>query len=134
MWRAAPPAGCSLVAPARAWLMSSPQGLEVAGVDHEGTLWWSRFGVFVPPEKIDQRRGHLANERYRAAALLRPGEVAGVTRTGVSWARSTDLGLRVRSTTPAELGDAVACFASPLTRELLAVCANGDVVRVPVPS
>jgi hypothetical protein len=51
----------------------------------------------------------------------------------VGWLRHGS-GVLVRwATTEADLHDAVACFASPLTGELLVACAGGDVVRVPLP-
>jgi hypothetical protein len=42
--------------------------------------------------------------------------------------------LILASTTPIALPRTVACFPSPVTNELIVVCADGFVVRVPVPA
>ncbi len=132
-WAPGLPSGCSLESPVVSWLRPQPTLLEVAGIESSGRLRWSTFGIFVPPGSVPERHLLLPDARYRAAALLRPGELAAVARDGVYWVRCGERALTVWATTRAALGDAVACFPSPLTRELLVVCAEGDVVRVPLP-
>jgi hypothetical protein len=69
---------------------------------------------------------------FRAACLVRPGDVAGVTAGSMRWFRATRTSLMLRATNRAELAGAIACFPSPQSGEVLVLCAGGDVARVPV--
>jgi tetratricopeptide (TPR) repeat protein len=132
-WRPGMPAGCSLEAPPLSWGLTGPRVLELAGASPEGLLFWSAAHLSTAGQVGDCESAFSGDDHYRAAALLGPGAVAGVTRSAVHWLRG-GARLRVRGTSSAELGDAVACFASPTTAELLVVGATGDVVRVPLPT
>ena len=66
-------------------------------------------------------------------ALVRPGLVAAVQARGVTRFFVDELRLRARPPIRADLADAVACFPSAATGELLVVAGGGDVVRVPIP-
>jgi hypothetical protein len=133
-WQPAGPEGSTLSRPAVSWLALQPGQFEMAGVTATGTLCWSSFRLFprAPAALVHNRS--TAPTVFRAAALVRPGQVAGVERAGVHWLRATEALLAPRAVTEALLPDAVACFASPLTGEVLVACAGGDVVRVPVPA
>ncbi len=134
-WTPAPPAGSSLRSAVLSWDFRVTGRVEVAGVDAEGTL----HGAYVRVRGTD--RGELVLDRYtspgagyRAAAIVRPEFVAGVTaRDGIHWLRRSGARLVLDSTTWAALPSAVACFPSAATNELLVVCEGGDVVRLPVP-
>jgi hypothetical protein len=116
------------------WAVPRLPRLEVAGLGRDGDLCWSALDLFGPPVQGAERRFNSdVGLPYRAAALLGPGRVAGVTATQVRWLRCGPTRFTLWATTRADLADAVACFHSPQTGELLVVCRDGDVVRVPVP-
>jgi hypothetical protein len=68
---------------------------------------------------------------FLAAALLQPGVVAAVTSKAVCWLRHDARGLKPLGRTPVDLPAAVACFRNTRGKELLLVCADGTVVRIP---
>jgi hypothetical protein len=130
----APRSGVDGVAVGLSWALPQPVRLEVAGLSGDGDLCWSALDVFgTAGPGPDQRSNCDAGLHYRAAALLGPGRVAGVTATQVRWLRCGASRFTLWATTRADLADAVACFHSPQTGELLVVCRDGDVVRVAVP-
>jgi hypothetical protein len=73
-------------------------------------------------------------EGYLAATVVRPGLVAAVGPARIDWLGVGGAGFKLLGTTRAELGSALACFASQPTRELVVVCLDGGVVVVPVPT
>ena len=76
------------------------------------------------------------HDGYLATTLLRSNFLAGVRKSQIEWLRCSDTSsvLTLVSTTPISLPKAVACFPSHPTNELIVVCAEGFVVRVPVPA
>jgi tetratricopeptide (TPR) repeat protein len=119
-------------APLVSWLVPERRRLETAFTDSEGVLHWLSLRVLTTDPAVLAHYPY-AGERYRCAALLQPGQVAGVHRGGVVWLGCGERGFRTRTHSVLDLSDAAACFASPLTGELLVVAAEGDIVRVPVP-
>jgi tetratricopeptide (TPR) repeat protein len=98
--------------------------LELLRLDEEGRLYLTHVcsGCAVI---------QTARPGYRAATFTGPGRVAGVREDGIDWFKSgSDLASwEVRQLS---LPGVLACFPSPLG-ELLIVCQNGLLVRVPVP-
>ena len=86
-------------------------------------------GGAVRPRKPFPNSGRSA----KIAAIPRVGRVAGVHRDGVAWLGCGERGFLFRPHTLVDLADSVACFASPLTKELLVVTGTGEIVRVPMP-
>jgi hypothetical protein len=117
--------------PMFSWLAPQRTNVEVVFVDTEGSLHWLVLRVLTddPAVLFDQR----ASSVFRCATLLKPGKAAAVHRDRVVWLGRTDRTVTARTQTPLGLSDAVACFASPVTNELLVVAAEGDVIRVSVP-
>jgi hypothetical protein len=114
------------------WLAPAAAQLEMAFVEESGIVHWMLLQVpAVDPCVIAHHQS--GTQRYLCATLLRPGQVAAVHRDGVAWLARGETGFVPRNPTPAPLADAVACFASPVTNELLVVLAKGDLVRVPLP-
>jgi hypothetical protein len=71
---------------------------------------------------------------FLCAAILSPGKIAAVEPQGVAWLRTgPNNALTAHGTTRIALANAVACFASPTTNELLVVSRDGFVTRVPMP-
>jgi hypothetical protein len=111
-------------------------GVEIAGVDGDGdgNLYAAdlRFtdGRLVETSTV-ARSGDVP---FLAAAILRPGVVAGVTRKGIHWLRRGTGGLRPAGSTDVPLPAAVACFRHQRGSELIVVCGDGTLVRVPASS
>jgi tetratricopeptide (TPR) repeat protein len=120
-------------APLVSWLLPQRWLLETAFIDTEGGLHW--LSLRLRPDDPAVAAHHVsAGLGYRCASLLQPGQVAAAHRGGVAWLSCGQLGFVQRAHSSAvDLPDAVACFASPLTGELLVVGREGDVIRVPVP-
>jgi hypothetical protein len=131
-WTPQAPSEVNLPAPPLSWLRRDPEHLELAGLLVDGTICWtllqSRAGL--------HNRGTCLSrgERYLAAALVGPGLVAGVTADHVDWLRAYVGGFRATGRTPVAIPAAVACFACHETHELIVVCRDGFVVRVPAPA
>jgi tetratricopeptide (TPR) repeat protein len=130
-WVAATPGLPGL--PWLAWQQVQRTLLEVVVVTREGQLGWAALKVFTRDKGVQEAGRSHQEARYLAATILPSGLVAGVHRGGVSWFRPGRDRLRLVAQTQADLHDAVACFGSPATNELLVVCRHGDLVRVPVP-
>jgi tetratricopeptide (TPR) repeat protein len=134
LWKPSRPEGTSLLCPPLAWLEREPEYIELTGLSENGSVCWSalRFGG-------DERGVRATNvqpraEGYLAATLLRPGFVAGVARGSIDWLRCGPKQFTRHSATKVVLPSAVACFPSHPTHELLVVCRDGVVVRVPAPN
>jgi tetratricopeptide (TPR) repeat protein len=99
---------------------------EMVGVGDTGQVHWM----------CGSRRASTptAQGSYRVAALTAPGRVAGVQPSGIHWLRRESTDLVKWSVTVVNLEDPVFAALSPLTSELLVVCREGELVRVPVPT
>jgi tetratricopeptide (TPR) repeat protein len=121
-----------LIHPPVSLLTPSPGQLEITGLGPEGAILW--YQTNLPQSGSGQMERKVPSGRFRATTLMQSGRPAGVTAEGVQWlAVSAAARFNVLGQTPTDLADAIACFPSPMTGELLVVCAEGDVVRVPVP-
>jgi hypothetical protein len=141
-WTPCIPEGSSLRSVPIAWLQSEKSHLELVGLTSTGTLHWSLLDVgrAQAADEVQSEIRMLAHnsavrpEGYRAATLLGPGQVAGVSRSHIDWLRAGSREIAHRSVTKVDLHTAVACFPSYGTRELIVVCSDGEVVRVAIPS
>jgi tetratricopeptide (TPR) repeat protein len=135
------------------WLWSAKTHLELAGLTRQGTLHWSVVDVGQQASadsllestplgdadhdpqmlQIPARLSSVRPEGYLAATLIRAGHVAGVSRSHIDWLRAGSKEFKRWATTEVTLPGAVACFPSYSTRELIVVCRDGVVVRVPIP-
>jgi hypothetical protein len=106
--------------------------LELAGVDGEGHLCWSLVQIDAGGRPEVQGTNVRAGP-YLAAAVVRPGLVVGVGPGRTDWLRIFRNGFTNLTVTPVAPPRAVMCFPSHRTRELLVVCSDGYVVRVPEP-
>jgi tetratricopeptide (TPR) repeat protein len=130
-WEPALPAASTLNNPPLAWLRKGPACLELAGVSAHGhSVAW--FNLDFPQAGFARvASGPHSGGPFRAATLVRPGLVAAVTSKDVRWLRASPRGLSCEHTTPADLPEAVACFPHYPGDELIVVCADGTVARVP---
>jgi hypothetical protein len=122
--------GGHLRRPEPAWLHHGTEAVEVAGVTAAGQVYASQVRVredlHVTSAALDDQHPFLA------VTLLRPGLVAAVTRNAVLRLRREGTRLRILSRARVPLGAAVACFPHATTRELLVVCQDGTVLRLPL--
>jgi tetratricopeptide (TPR) repeat protein len=106
--------------------------VELLRLGEPGNLFWSRLSLHGHEcERIGDAVS--VGARYLAATMLLPRQFAGVHKDGVDWLRLDGRQLVVWTRTTVHLGNAVACFFSPLTMEMLVLCGDGTLVRVPVP-
>jgi len=124
---------CSAPPLSRLW--RDREHLEIAGVDEDDSIHWTELDYGHEEGVVLGGGASNAEWKYVAAALIRPGLVAGVTREGIVWLRRNGHRLQSNGTmTMASLENAVACAVSLPARELLVICREGAVVRVPLPS
>jgi tetratricopeptide (TPR) repeat protein len=119
--------------PLFSWLAPKRTYLELAYVDTRGALHWLSLRVLTSSPAVLAHLLTPSEERYRCATLMQLDRIAAVGRRGVAWLACGPRGFALRSSTAVDLADAVACFASPMTKELLVVLALGDIVRLPAP-
>jgi hypothetical protein len=117
-----------------AWLKHGTW-LELAGIDEEGALHWSKLAMLKSDKLAPATTSTAApDEGYVATAIVRPGLIAGVTRSGVNWLRGGQRFLQVTQTPLRTEAPVVAAFASLPTNELLLICGDGVLERLPVPN
>jgi tetratricopeptide (TPR) repeat protein len=113
----------------------SGQKLELAGIDEQGRVQWSRLAMVdgrLTEECSDFAR--FASEGYRAAAIVRPGVVAAVSKLQVEWLR-IGRPFFTFACTPLPPGPPiVSCSSSLLTSEIILVRIDGTVHRVTIPA
>jgi hypothetical protein len=131
-WTPSVPVGSSLIAPSLAWLESSNLELELAGITEGGCLYWSqiRFDSEDKTEVITISSKCTRDEGYLAAAIIKPGYIAGVKRYRVEWLRCSAKELSKKSETKVRISSPVACYPHHATNELLLVSIDGTVGRV----
>jgi tetratricopeptide (TPR) repeat protein len=115
------------------WLPLRGRYLEMAGVTATGALGWTILRLFGNDAAVLGKQQTASEPPCRAVTLVRPGVVVGVQAHGVVRYLVDELRLQARPPLAADLADAVACFSSAPTSELLVVGEGGDVVRVPFP-
>jgi tetratricopeptide (TPR) repeat protein len=132
-WSWANPPGSSLELPVISWLEVNLSQVELSGISPEGELYWSLLELRTGQEKVLATQVMEGPERFRAVAFLGPGRLAGITASGIRWLRRGLRHLAITGTTRVNLGRAEAAFHSPVTNEILVICQDGELVRVPVP-
>ncbi|MEZ5991691.1 MAG: tetratricopeptide repeat protein [Planctomycetota bacterium] len=110
----------------------TPGNLEFAGRNEQGSLYWSglkagTFGLRCE-SRIVAARGD-----YLCAAITRPGQVVGVTAQGINWFRKEGEGFVLKTTTKLSTPDAIGCFHSYESGELMVLTSTGRVSLVSVP-
>ncbi len=132
-WTPGLPESNSLHAPPLACLRYASE-LELAGVDEDGVVHWSRLVRAGAELSLAGACDRSCEGGYRAAAFVRPGVVAAVTPSRVDWLRAGQNHFLLQGSSPMLVPFAVACFASAATHELLVICRDGTLVRVPLPA
>jgi len=114
------------------WLQRDAEHLELAGLGAHGTMHWSL--LLLSDGTLAVVATNTSALGYLAMTIVRSGLVAGVRRSCIDWCRTGSGQFSSWMTTKISLPNAVACFPSHQTDEVLVVCADGWMVRVPVPS
>jgi hypothetical protein len=120
-----------MVRPVLSWLDKGPLGVELAGVSSEGQLYVSDIR-FEDGKLAEAKTTTLCGELpYLAAGLIRPGLVVAVTQNAVCWLRPGMGGIRQVGSDAESLPSAIACFRHHRGKEVIVVCGDGTLVRVP---
>jgi tetratricopeptide (TPR) repeat protein len=129
-WTSPKGGGSSLRSAPLSWTWSDTEVLELTGLDEHGALNWCSV-------RIHHGAHLLANSattdpsRFLATTLIRPGLVAGITPTRIVWLQRGSEQFAIRSTTPLNAASVVAGFPARASRDLMLVCRDGQVLRVP---
>ena len=130
-WWPTSPEGSPLRSVPVSWASFAPGHIDLAGLGEDGSLQGSRLkdgDLFTTCTAAGPREGG-----YLAAAIVREGLVAGVTRSRIEWLLHGARRFLPWRTTEVSIPSAVACFPCRQTRELVVVCKDGAVVNVPIP-
>ena len=130
-WWPTSPEGSPLRSVPVSWASFAPGHIDLAGLGENGSLQGSRLkdgDLFTTCAAAGPREGG-----YLAAAIVREGLVAGVTRSRIEWLLHGARRFLPWRTTEVSIPSAVACFPCRQTRELVVVCKDGTVVNVPIP-
>ena len=121
----------SLSHAAVSWLDKGPEGVEIAGIGAEGEVHHSEIRL-ASSDRTATTKHRWGPSPFLAVAISRPGHLAAVTGAGVLAYRRSQDGLQYKDwTSVVSLPTAIACFATPGGKEVIVVCADGTLVRVP---
>lgn len=113
-------------------LLRGTKAVELAWLSKEGGLVWASF-EFADGTPIDRITPPPdGTVRYIAAAVPSPGLVIGVTDDEARFLRAGRAGLTLEMARGIDLSNVVACFAHARSREILLVCADGKIGRLPL--
>src|SRR4029079_11841809 len=104
--------------------------LEVAGVTTQGNIHVTTIEAADRHDVRVSSKSWKQPHRYRAVAWLRSGLLAGAHDHGLDLIQ-TPSGL-FSAVVRVPLPGALACFHNPPGAEVLVICADGTLVRVPV--
>src|SRR5262249_20089598 len=131
-WTPAPPPVPLFEGAPLAWLRPDPHHLELAGRG-AGSACWSLVHFGEDGRPVLRMTSVSRNEAYQAVTLVRPNLLAAVGPDRIDWLRGSSGRFATYRRSPAVVGhsEAVACFPSAETREILVVRRDGILVRVP---
>jgi hypothetical protein len=130
-WTPAVPAGSSLAIPPLDWLSTENGSIEIAGVDADGIVHYSRFSLKEGGTRSFDTDGE--RWRFRAACFVSPGSVIGVTDDNrLVWIRprmivELKIADDVLRSSPARI---VALHKTGLSREFTVVFEDGRVAVI----
>jgi hypothetical protein len=134
-WTPCIPEGNPLQVPLISWVRKDQEHFEIAGLGPNQTIRWGLLHLDPEHDLMEVASNTAVRpEGYLATAIVRSGLVAGVSRSQIDWMRPGATNFTRLSATNVLLPTAIACFASRLTGELIVICQEGLVVRVPIPT
>jgi tetratricopeptide (TPR) repeat protein len=106
--------------------------LELCGTNARGYVFWSR--LTLSESRIESVETKLCGPRqeYRCAALTRGGHVAAIAESRVDLFTRQGNEMALKQSIKADLRGALAAHYAKITEELLIVCEDGRLVRVPL--
>jgi len=108
--------------------------LELAGVTEDGNLHWSHLAFDSDCLTETATATAALDGGYVAAAIVKPGMVAGVTGSVINWLRTSERRfLLVASTALSRGAPVIGAFMSRSTNELLVLRSDGTIERVVAP-
>jgi tetratricopeptide (TPR) repeat protein len=134
VWRPSLPAENTLRSIPISSLQADPEHLELAGLGGFGTLHWAALRAEEGRLDLVASNSAAREGGYLAVALARSGLVAAVTDAHVEWLRCGADKFTLAYRSEASVPSAVACFYTRTTGELIIICADGFVGRVPLPA
>jgi tetratricopeptide (TPR) repeat protein len=131
-WEPALPSDSTLKQRHIAWTEPRQNKVDIAGMDSEGWLHVSEIALHEKEATAGVIAHHNNREAcHHAVCFLLPSVVAAVTQDSIRWFRFGKVGFSLLKTTPSPFVNPIACFPLSSTRELLVVCSDGTVGRVP---
>ncbi|MGE5754670.1 MAG: tetratricopeptide repeat protein, partial [Planctomycetaceae bacterium] len=132
-WRPWLPDDSHLMSVPLGWMSNDPDHLELAGLGPNGTVHWASLNLAEGGFHLLAANVQTRERSYLAAAPVRPGLVAAVGPTRVEWLRGGAERFTPLAITEAAIPSAVACAGSRRTGELIIVCGDGFIARIPSP-
>jgi tetratricopeptide (TPR) repeat protein len=131
-WTPTLPPSSTLKSPLFSWVWSSPKEVELAGISAGGAVYWSSLRFHDRGVGVEATNATRDGQSYLAATIVRPGLVAAVTESRIEWYRAGKSQFTKEAVTEIAFPKAVACFAYQRSKELLVVCGDGSIGRVPM--
>ena len=110
-----------------------PPYLDLLGLDASGAVHAVQFHAEDGCLELVAERVASTPGGYLAAARSGTYGVVAIARERIDWLNASAERFSVARTVNVGLRSAVACFSSPLTHEVLVVCADGFIARVLTP-
>lgn len=106
--------------------------LELCGTNARGYVFWSR--LTLSESRIESVETKLCGSKgeYRCAALTRSGHVAAIAELRVDLFTRQGNEMALKQSIKADLRGALAAHYAKITEELLIVCEDGRLMRVPL--
>jgi tetratricopeptide (TPR) repeat protein len=114
--------------------VASPGTIELAGLDDDDEVWWTRLAMKDGRLTRNAQNSWMGEGRVGATTIYRPGGLAVVLDRGVAWLQASHSNLICVARNDVSLEGALACFVSLRTNELVVVLASGSIVSVPSPA
>jgi hypothetical protein len=130
-WAPTLPADSSLQWPTLSWLCKGPEAIELAGIGPEGSVYWSDVEFQNGLMARVATRAATGPEPFRAVTIVRAGLLAAVTGSTVQWLRRSAEQFQVAAVSKHSLPPPVACYPHYRGKELIVICNEGTVARVP---
>jgi tetratricopeptide (TPR) repeat protein len=110
-----------------------PPFLEVLGLDKNSAAYAAQFYLEDQSLELLSERAGTTDGGYLAAGFHGTSKVVAVARSQIDWLRYGADRFHLVDKLKLGLPTAIACFASPLTHEMLVVCADGFIAHVAPP-
>jgi tetratricopeptide (TPR) repeat protein len=136
-WTPAVPEGGDLKTPQLSWHWNGANELELAGITNDHSLYWSKLRLEAGRLSLVSTQASALkgeDDRYLAAAIIRPGVLAAVTQKHVAWFRCGSMkGLNNYSMTAIPSRSVVACFPFEPSEQLVLIERDGTVLEIQTP-